>query len=121
MFSFKKKKSKKISISKILSVLGNAWVKIFPLVVILLILAALVIIFNIGYSALYKSDLSDTELSSRVVIERKKNNFQKQEFDDIIKNIETRKTEFNKNISLINDIFFTSDILERLNESKLKK
>ncbi len=125
MIDFKKKKSKeifkKISISRVLIVLGDAWIRIFPLVAVLLILTSIIIIFNIGYSSFYKSDLSDAELSSRVMLERKKNSFQKQEFDDIIKNIEIRKNEFKKNITPTNDIFFTSNILERMELDRKKE
>ncbi len=120
MINFKtliKNKFEHFSIEKASSVFGKAWIKIFPLVSILMIISALLIVFNIGYHKVYESDLSDEKLSVKVLLERKKNKFQKDKFDNILKRTEERKLEFEKNIEKVNNIFYTSDIAERMVES----
>lgn len=114
--TFVKNKFENFSTEKMGFVFSNAWIKIFPIVFILMIISALLIILNIGHNKVYKSDLSDEELATKVLLERKKNKFQKDKFDNILKSVKERKIESVKNIEKVDNIFYTSDILERMSE-----
>ncbi len=113
-----KNKFKNISIYTVVSVLGKAWIRIFPLVAILMIITSIIIIFNVWNTSIYNSDLSDKEMSTKVALERKKNDFQKNKFDNILKSVKEKENEFKKNIKDIDDMFYTSNILERMKEQK---